>query len=121
MSRRKLREMEARARARRDAASTAALALFADGRYDDGEALIRAIDADIQGGIMIERCYLRHLQDLVSTGADAARCRMVYDRGVAWAIGNSPTPHTADEAERNAVAAAEGRARFTSVLGMEPA
>lgn len=58
MSRRKLREMEARAAARREAASEETLTLFADGGYDDGEAVIRAIDADIQGDIMIEACCI---------------------------------------------------------------
>ncbi|MBC7894383.1 MAG: hypothetical protein H7066_03165 [Cytophagaceae bacterium] len=91
------------------------------GRYDEGEGVIRALDSDIQGGIAIEQCYLRHLEDLVAGDADAARLRLVFDRGVAWASSNVPTPHTAEEADRNAMAAAEGRARFVGVLGVDPA
>lgn len=121
MSRKKLRQLEAQRADQWTVARDEALACFTAGRYEEGEGVIRALDSDIEGGIAIEQCYLRHLEDLVSRDADAARLRLIFDRGVGWAMGNVPTPHTAMEAERNALAAAEGRARFVHVLGRDPA
>lgn len=94
------------ARRRLAAAAPQAAGLIAALRFDEAEALIRQIDADIQGAVALSGLYEAAL--VASPGEPA-----ILARAILWARSAFPEPHAALEAEayRSAAEAHEARLR----------
>lgn len=90
------------------AAEAQARDLIARGQFDDAEALIRAVDADIRGASALMRAYEAVLEQAPTDGR-------IFERALYWARAALPEPHTAIEAEQNASAIAEREARLSRI------
>lgn len=97
------------ARGRLAEASGEARALILAHRFEEAEALLRAIDADIQGAVALAADYEAAL-------AASPSDRLILDRAIYWARAAFPAPHTAYEARDYARGAAEAEARLRSVF-----
>jgi hypothetical protein len=89
-------------------ARAAAAQLISANHFDEAEAMIRAIDADIGGAVVLADLYEAAL-------ANAPGDASLFDRSVSWARRCWPEPHTAIEAEEHAAGAAEREARLNAL------
>ncbi|HVK79377.1 MAG TPA: hypothetical protein VM915_02085 [Verrucomicrobiae bacterium] len=90
------------------AVAAKAQALIAQHQFDEAEALVRAVDADIRGASALMRAYEAEL-------AQAPADERIFERALYWARAALPEPHTAIEAEQNAAALAEREARLAQI------
>lgn len=93
---------------RLDAAAPEAQRLIAQLKFDDAEALVRAIDSDIRGASMLMRVYEAAL-------AQAPSNARIFDRALYWACAALPEPHTEIEAEQNESAIVEREAQLKRI------
>lgn len=96
-------------RGRLMAVSGEARALILAHRFDEAEAMLRAIDADIQGAVALAAVYEAALAALPAD-------RLILDRAIYWAHAAFPSPHTAHEAHDYARAAADAEARLKALF-----
>ncbi|MBM4205571.1 MAG: hypothetical protein FJ194_15705 [Gammaproteobacteria bacterium] len=86
------------------------------GEYDAAELLMRRINNDIYGAVALDDLFTRALEEIASDPtADISRAEELFTRARRWRV-SSPTPHTADEAERDRRHAASVEAELTAVL-----
>ena len=84
------------------------VALILSGRFEDAEARLLAIDADVYGAHALARAY----ESALAMSPGEAE---IYTRALHWARSGFPDPHTAIEAEQFHAAIAEREARLTQI------
>ena len=94
------------------AAEADVIRLILSGRFDEAEARLRAIDADIYGANALAHAYEAALE---RAPADAR----IYTRALHWARSTFPDPHTAVEAEQFRAAIADAEERLRQIFQTE--
>lgn len=90
-------------------ASGEARSLILEGRFEEAEARMRAIDADIQGAVALAAAYETVL-------AAAPRNAAILERAVRWARSAFPEAHTAMEADAYRAAADDAETRLRALF-----
>ncbi len=93
-------------------AKAAAIALILSGRFDEAEARLLAIDADVYGATTLAHAYELAL---VKSPSDTG----VFARALHWSRSRFPDPHTSIEAEQFSAAIAEHEERLRQIYRPE--
>lgn len=89
--------------------------LIRQGRFDEAEQLVRAVDSDIHGASKLGELFTAALR----RQPRGARAREVYQRALRWRCA-WPSPHTAEEAERERVHVEEVERELKAILDSLP-
>ncbi len=102
------------------AAVTEAEPLAVQGRFDEAEKLVRAVDSDIYGSGALGRMFTSALERVVqSPNPDRAFAQALHDRALRWRSA-WPGIHTAEEAAAERAHVAEVRQELAALLHSLP-
>jgi hypothetical protein len=72
------------------------------GRFDAADAMVLAVDREIQAAVMLGAMYTSALRDALAAGERASRPEYIdalHERALHWRLSAYPEPHTAEEAD----------------------
>ena len=102
------------------AAVTEAEPLVSQGRFDEAEKLVRAVDGDIYGAGALGGMFTSALKRVVqSPNPDRAFAHALYERALRWRSA-WPGVHTREEAEAERAHVAEVRQELAALLHSLP-
>lgn len=102
------------------AAAAEAEPLVEQGRFDEAERLVRAVNDDIYGAVALGDLFTGALQRLVrSSPPDRARAEALYERALRWRSA-CPGIHTSEEAEAERAHGEEVRQELSALLALAP-
>ncbi len=102
------------------AAATEAEPLVHQGRFDEAERLVRAVNNDIYGSVALGDMFTSALERVVrSPRPDRARARALYERALHWRSA-WPGVHTQEEAEAERAHVEEVRQELNVLLESLP-
>jgi hypothetical protein len=101
-------------------AATQALPEVRAGNFAAAEAVVLAVDRDIQAAVMLGAMYTEALRSALSAGERKARPDYVaalHERALHWRLSAYPQPHTAYEADDYSSGREADRAALAALLG----
>lgn len=107
---------------RKQLAEAAAIAepLVEQGRFDEAEGLVRAVNNDIYGSVALGHLFTAALERCVrSPHPDRGRAEALYQRALRWRSA-WPGVHTAEEAKAEEAHGEEVRHELTRLLESRP-
>ncbi len=89
------------------------------GRFDAADALVLAVDRDIQSAVMLGAMYTAALREAAEDGTRESRPEhfaALHERALHWRLSAYPEPHTAYEADDYSAGRDSDRAELAALL-----